>query len=86
MSWEAHAEVVAIAIAEVDALKNRLLAAAEKQQEALGGVVLAVGDPAPTESGRNATEAVALIGEMLGEVLNLTHHAVAELTRYQGGF
>ena len=86
MSREAHEEAVAVFLAEISALQHRLLAAQEKQADALGAGVLAFGDPPATESARNALEWTITMHEGIAGLLGICEHIKAEAGRYQGGF
>lgn len=86
MSREAHGESVAVALAEIHALEHRIMAAQEKQQEALGAVVMAVGDPPTTDSGRTVLDWTVMLDERLSELLRFCDNIGVELNRYAGGF
>lgn len=86
MSRDAHAESVAIARAEIEALINRFRAAQEKLDETLGAVVLAVGDPPEAESGRIAFEYIASLADRIDEIIRTADNASSSLSNYANGF
>lgn len=86
MSREAHAESVAVARAEVEAVMHRLLATKEKQQEAIGAVAMAVGDNPVSDQGRAAFEYVASLADRLDELIRIVENSMTLLDNYANGF
>jgi len=86
MSREAHAESVAVARAEVEAVMHRLMAAREKQQEALGAVARAVGDDPVSDTGRAAFEYVASLADHIDELIRIADNSMTLLDNYGSGF
>lgn len=86
MSREQHSESVAVARAEVEAVMHRLLAAKEKQGEAIGAVALAVGDNPTADSGRAAFEYVASLADRIDETIRIADNAMQLLDNYASGF
>jgi hypothetical protein len=83
---EQHFQGVGAAGIAVAELEGMLLAAKLKQQDVLGTVALAVGDPPAVESGRNALEWTAALTDKLDEITRICEMIKAELNRYGGGF
>jgi hypothetical protein len=87
MSQGAHQEMVAAAQAAIGELQEVLALATDKAENALTVTTLATGgEMCNSEAGRIAFEASAVFGEKIQDVYRMTEVAVAELTRYVGGF
>jgi hypothetical protein len=114
MSREAHYESVYAAINGIGEVGQHVVAGvehrrslaeqtalmAEKQQQALGLIIAAVGDDPATHSSRNALEFTQVLGskiedlsgllaamdERLAELARITDNTVQELNRYLNGF
>jgi len=83
---DSHHDAVGFAGLQVQELQNILAAASEVHQEAMGIILSAVGEDQPMESGRNALEWMAGIGDKLRELIGICENVKAELNRYGSGF
>jgi hypothetical protein len=86
MTRDQHSAAVAFAQAEIEALKNRLIAAAEKQELCLDQVVQAVGDSPQTEAGRMAFEWTASLADRISELIRIADNVHTQLSQYAEGF
>jgi hypothetical protein len=84
--YEGHQEAVAGAKEVVGELQELLAAATDKAEQAIGAIIMAVGQNPNVESSQNAMNFIALAKQQIEEVYQSTIAANAELDRYAGGF
>lgn len=83
---EAHQEACAFAVAETEALSNRIMAAREKLSEQLHAVVNATGDQPAGDSARAAYEWSSALGEHLDRAIDMAENIKGQLIQYQAGW
>lgn len=82
-----HHQGVGFAGLQVEELQAVIAHAKEKlENEVMGLIVTAVGDPARTESGQNALAFAGGLVDRLTEDMGICEQIKAELNRYAGGF
>lgn len=82
-----HHEGVGFAGLQVEELQAIIAQAKEKlENEVLGLIVTAVGEPARTEAGANALAFASGLVDRLEEAIGICEATKAELNRYAGGF
>jgi hypothetical protein len=84
--WEAHQEAVAVASAAIGELQEGLSLCTERQESAMGAVLMAVGENPPVAAGQNALALTAQVKEKIDEIYTLTERIKEEMTNYGGGF
>lgn len=81
-----HQEAVAGAIFAIGELQETISLLTDRQETAMGAVIMAVGQNPNVESAQNAMNFIAEVRNRVDELFGMTEQAKAELERYVGGF
>lgn len=86
MAREEHYAAVDNAKYAVGEMQELLSALTERQESAMGAVIMVVGQNPNVESAQNAMNFTAEVRNRVEEIYTITNGIIAELERYQGGF
>lgn len=84
--YEGHHEAVAGAKQVVGEAQELCAVLTEKLDQAMGAIIMAVGQNPNVESSQNAMNFTGLAKDKTDEIYGVLNQAVAELDRYAGGF
>lgn len=81
-----HRGAVDNALRAIGELQEAIALVTDRQESAMGAVIMAVGQTPNVESAQNTMNFIAEIRNRTDEMYRITESARAELERYSGGF
>lgn len=84
--WGAHRAAVANAMNAIGELQEAISVVTDRQESAMGAVIMAVGQNPNVESAQNAMNFTGNIRDMAQRAFLTAEQVKAELMRYAGGF
>jgi hypothetical protein len=84
--YGAHQESVEAAKAVVGELQELISVCTDKCEQAMGAIIMAVGQNPNVDSSQNAMNYMGLAKDRFEEIFGITNQVVEELNRYGSGF